>query len=95
MCCGDKHGFGDGPSNAGVRRLGVGENCGCHEPGHHSVASHHGSGLFGGRETCCCGHPHPSQEERISMLEKYRERLKNELEGVEEELMRLNELTKD
>jgi hypothetical protein len=29
------------------------------------------------------------------MLEKYRERLKNELEGVEEELMRLNELTKD
>jgi hypothetical protein len=29
------------------------------------------------------------------MLEKYRERLKNELEGVEEELTRLNELTKD
>jgi hypothetical protein len=92
MCCGDKHGFGDEPLHSGVPRAGAGENCGCHEPGHHSAAMHYGSGRSGRRETCCCGRTFPSREERISMLEKYRESLKSELEGVEEEL---KELTRD
>lgn len=91
MCCGDKRGFGDGPSHAGGHRAGAGENCGCHEPGHNSSAEHHGSGHSGGRDACCCGHSLLSREERISMLEKYRNSLKSELEGVEEELKRLNE----
>ncbi len=89
MCCGDKHGFGDGPSPAGVRRFGAGVNCGCNEPGHRSAAAHHGTGHSGGRDTCCCGHPLPTREERISMLERYRDSLKRELEGVEEELKKL------
>jgi len=89
MCCRDKRDFGDEPSRAGVRRLGAGEGCGCIEPGHHSAASHRATGSSGGRETCCCGHPLPSREERISMLERYRDSLKRELEGVEEELKKL------
>jgi hypothetical protein len=92
MCCRDKHGFGDEPLHAGVPRAGEGENCRCHELGHSSAASHHGSDHPGRRDTCCCGHPLPSREERISMLEKYRDSLKSELEGVEEEL---KELTRD
>jgi hypothetical protein len=92
MCCGDKRGFGDGLLHAGVRRPGAGENCGCHDLGHSSAASHHGPGHSGERDTCCCGYPLPSREERISMLEKLRDSLKGELEGVEDEL---KELTRD
>jgi len=89
MCCRDKHGLGDEPSHSGDHRADAGENCGCHEPGHHSAAAHHGSGHSGKRDVCCCGHPLQSREERVSMLETLRDSLKSELEGVEEELKEL------
>jgi len=39
---------------------------------------------------CCCqGRRFLSRREKIEMLEEYRESLKNELEGVEEELKTL------
>ncbi len=61
--------------------------------GHHGKHAFHGiphggmiHGMHGG---CCGGRRFLSRREKIEMLEEYRESLKNELEGVEEELKEL------
>jgi hypothetical protein len=54
----------------------------CHTGGHRRHGGHHG---------CCCGFPRRffSREEEKKKLEKYRDQLKNELAGVEEELKKM------
>jgi hypothetical protein len=88
MCCGEKQGYHAGPV-AGPMHHGAHHSgghgmhgmCGCEEKqGHHSDA--HGMCGCGGRKFL-------SKKERVEMLEEYRESLKCELEGVEEELKRL------
>jgi hypothetical protein len=66
--------------------------CGEEKQGHH--AGHIGHGAHGGMAhgMCGCGcggRRFLSKRERIEMLEEYKESLKNELEGVEEELKEL------
>ncbi|MDD1755091.1 MAG: hypothetical protein AB9879_09520 [Methanothrix sp.] len=59
------------------------EGCGCGGEKHGHHADPHAQGV------CHCGHiPRRflSKNEKIENLEKYREALKNELAGVEEEL---------
>jgi hypothetical protein len=54
----------------------------CHTGGHRRHGGHHG---------CCCGFPRRffSREEEKKRLEKYRDQLKSELTGVEEELKKM------
>jgi hypothetical protein len=63
--------------------------------GHHAVQAGHGGPL---REMvhgmCGCGCSQQrflSKKEKVEMLKEYRESLKSELEGVEEELKRAQE----
>jgi hypothetical protein len=61
--------------------------CGCEEKhGHHAVPMPHGVHHAGAHGMCGCERQFLSKKERIEMLEEYRESLKCELEGVEEEL---------
>ena len=50
-----------------------------------------GRGHHGGHHCCCCGFPRRffSPQEEKKKLEKYRDQLKNELAGVEEELKKM------
>ncbi len=57
-----------------------------HHAGHAVHGGHH-EGMIHGMHGCCCGRRgFLSRREKIERLEEYRESLKNELEGVEEEL---------
>ncbi len=85
MCYGEKQGHHAGPiagpMHHSAPHSGGHGACGCEEKqGHHS--GEHGMCGCGGRRFL-------SKKERIEMLEEYRESLKCELEGVEEELKRL------
>jgi hypothetical protein len=88
MCYGEKQGHHAGPVAGPMHHgahhsggHGMHGTCGCEEKqGHHSGA--HGMCGCGGRRFL-------SKKERVEMLEEYRESLKCELEGVEEELKRL------
>ena len=58
--------------------------------GHESVPMMHGVCQSGARGMCGCGErKFLSKKERIEMLEEYRESLKCELDGVEEEMKSL------
>jgi hypothetical protein len=60
-----------------------------HHAGHTIRGAHH-KGM--GHDMCSCsfgGRRFLSRKEKVEMLEEYRESLKNELEGVEEELKEL------
>ena len=60
-----------------------------HHAGHIYQGSHHG-GMVQSMCGCSCGgRRFLSRKEKIEMLEEYKESLKNELEGVEEELKEL------
>lgn len=101
MCYGEKQGHHAGPiagpMHHSAPHSGGHGMCGCEEKqGHHSGAH----GMCGGEEKqghhsgehgmCgCVGRRFLSKKERVEMLEEYRESLKCELEGVEEELKRL------
>jgi hypothetical protein len=64
-----------------------GEEMHGHHAGHIGHGAHHG-GLAHGM--CVCGgRRFLSKKEKVEMLEEYRESLKSELEGVEEELNKL------
>lgn len=66
--------------------------CCCEEERGHAMPMHHGIHHSGARKMCGCGcHERRflSKKERMEMLEEYREALKCELEGVEEELKSL------
>jgi len=91
MCCGEKQGHESVPMMHGVCQSGAGEMCGCEEKhGHHALPMHHGIHHFGARGMCGCGErKFLSKKERIEMLEEYRESLKCELDGVEEEMKEL------
>ena len=58
----------------------------CEQPGHHQH-------LFGPGGKECCGpmvfRRFHSKKERLEMLEKYKEQLEGELEGLKEEIERL------
>ena len=66
--------------------------CGDRMQGHHAGRMGHEGhhrGMMHGMHgcSCCCGDRRfLSRREKIEMLEEYRDSLKNELEGVEEEL---------
>lgn len=75
MCCGDEmHGHHGG------------------QMGHMGHKDHHrGMATANGMGGCGCGaRRFLSKEEKIEMLDKYRESLKRELEGVEEKLKDLS-----
>jgi hypothetical protein len=65
--------------------------CGEEMHGHHAGHMGHGAHHMGmARGMCGCGgRRFLSKRERIEMLEEYKESLKSELEGVEEELRAL------
>lgn len=90
MCCGEKQGHESVPMMHGVSQSGASEMCGCEEKhGHRAMSMHHGFHHSEARGMCDCGcHERRflSKKERIEMLVEYRESLKCELEGVEEEL---------
>ena len=87
MCCGEKQNHGSVIVNQGVSQSGAREMCGCEEQhGHHSMPMPHGMHHAGAHGMCGCGRQFLSKKERIEMLEEYRESLKCELQGVEEEL---------
>ena len=66
-----------------------GEEMQGHHGGHIGHEAHH-KGMAHGMCGCGCGgRKFLSRKEKIEMLEDYRESLKNELEGVEEELKKL------
>ena len=66
-----------------------GEEMHGHLGGHIGHEAHH-KGMAHGMCGCGCGERRfLSRKEKIEMLEEYRESLKNELEGVEEELKKL------
>jgi len=69
--------------------------CGEEMRGHHAMHVGDGAPLGGmvhGMCGCDCGQRRfLSKKERVEMLEEYRESLKSELEGVEEELKRAQE----
>ena len=85
MCYAEKPGHPVAPLH-GVSRLGASEMCGCMDRhGFHGVP--HGIHHLGHHERCCCHERRLfCSKERIEILEKYRESLKIELEGVEEAL---------
>lgn len=59
--------------------------------GHHAMPMRHGIHHSGAHGTCGCGErKFLSKMERIEMLEEYRESLKCELDGVEEELKEIS-----
>jgi len=91
MCCGEKQGHESVPMMHGVCQSGAGEMCGCEEkPGSHALPMHHGTHHSGARGMCGCGErKFLSKKERIEMLGEYRESLKCELDGVEEEMKEL------
>ena len=91
MCCGEKQGHESVPMTQGVCQSGAGEMCGCEEkPGSHALPMHHGIHHSGARGMCGCGErKFLSKKERIEMLGEYRESLKCELDGVEEEMKEL------
>jgi len=91
MCCGEKQGHESVPMTQGVCQSGAGEMCGCEEkPGSHALPMHHGTHHSGARGMCGCGErKFLSKKERIEMLGEYRESLKCELDGVEEEMKEL------
>jgi hypothetical protein len=87
MCCGEKQGH-QSVVTQGVGQSGAREMCGCEEKhSQHAMPMRptiHHSHAHG---TCGCGErKFLSKNEKIEMLEEYRESLKCELEGVEEEL---------
>ena len=60
-----------------------------HQAGHMMHGAHH-RGMVHGMCGCRCGgRRFLSRKEKVEMLEEYRASLKNELEGVEEELKEL------
>ena len=60
-----------------------------HHAGHMGQSAHHGGMAHGMCGCGCGGRRFLSRKEKIEMLEEYRESLKCELEGVEEELSEL------
>jgi hypothetical protein len=60
-----------------------------HHSGHIGHGTHHGGIVHGMCGCNCGGRRFLSRKEKVEMLEEYRESLKNELEGVEEELKEL------
>ena len=89
MCCGEKQGQLSRPMVHGVPQSDRREMCGC-EKKHHAMPMAPGAHHSGARGMCGCGErKFLSKKERIEMLEEYRESLKSELEGVEEELKSL------
>lgn len=79
MCYVEKPGHRLAHLHGIVTRMGVNEMCGC--------MVRHGTPHYGRHGMCCC-HERMffGRKERKEMLEKYRESLKKELDGVEEEL---------
>jgi hypothetical protein len=87
MCCGEKQGHGSVIVDQGVSQSGAREMCGCEEKhGHHAMPMPHGMHHSSAHGMCGCGRQFVSKKERIEKLEEYRESLKCELDGVEEEL---------
>ncbi len=78
MCCGEEmHG-----------------HHGRHMDGHMGHGAHHRGMMAMAHDMCgcgCTGRRFLNKKEKIEMLEEYRESLKNELEGLEEELKELRE----
>jgi hypothetical protein len=91
MCCGEKQGHQSVTVTQGVCQSGALEMRGCEEkPGLHAMPMRHGIHHSDAHGTCGCGErKFLSKKERIEMLEEYRESLKCELKGVEEELKEL------
>lgn len=82
MCYVEKPGNPVAPLHGVVYRPDVSEMCCCMDR-HLFHGIHH----FGHHERCCCHERRFfGSKERMEMLEKYRESLKKELEGVEEAL---------
>lgn len=92
MCCGEKQGHNAGPMHHGNNSARHGM-CGCEErQDHHAepMSMPHSALRSGEHGMCGCGgRRFLSKKEKIEVLEEYRESLKCELEGVEEELKRL------
>jgi hypothetical protein len=88
MCCKDKQGNESVTVIQGACQSGARETCGCEEKqGHNAVPMPHGVHHSHPHGMCGCHKSRPlSKEEQIELLEGYRESLKRELEGVEEEL---------
>ena len=86
MCCGDKQGHES--VTKGVCQSVEHDKCGCEEKhGPHAVPMPHGIHHAGPHGMCGCHERRfLSKKERIEMLEEYRDSLKCELDGVEEEL---------
>jgi hypothetical protein len=60
-----------------------------HQAGHMMHGAHHGGMVHDLCGCSCGGRRFLSKKEKVEMLEEYRKSLKNELEGVEEELKEL------
>lgn len=88
MCCGEKQGRESVTVNQGVCQSGAHEMCGCEEKqGYHAMSMRHEGHHASSHGMCRCHERrYLSRKERIGVLEEYRESLKRELEGVEEEL---------
>jgi hypothetical protein len=88
MCCKDIQGHESVTATQSACQSGGREMCGCEEKhGHHAMPMRHGIHHSDNHETCGCGeHKFLSKKEKIEKLEEYRESLKCELDGVEEEL---------
>ena len=88
MCCKDIQGHESVTATKSACQSCAREMCGCEEKhGHHAMPMRHEIHHSDDHETCGCGeHKLLSKKEKIEKLEEYRESLKCELDGVEEEL---------
>ncbi len=88
MCCKDIQGNESVTLTQGACQSGAGEMCACKEkPGLHAMAMLHGNHHSDNHGTCgCVRRRFLSKKEKIEKLEEYRESLRCELDGVEEEL---------
>jgi|WetSurMetagenome_2_1015567.scaffolds.fasta_scaffold131240_2 hypothetical protein len=88
MCCGEKQGHESVTMMHGADQSDAREMFGCEEKHrHHAMPMLHGVHHSDVRGMCNCHERRfVSKKERIEVLEEYRESLKCELDGVEEEL---------
>jgi hypothetical protein len=88
MCCGENQGHQSVTMTQSVCQSDALDMCGCEEKhGHHALTMRREIPHSHAQGTCGCKERRfLSKKERIEMLEEYRESLKCELDGVEEEL---------